>query len=284
MQRYRVERTRHFDVGVHVHLTRTALEEPEVFRRAGLKRGQIALEVMRVYLPPRGAVDARTSPPLIPVPQVLVVLVERLETLAFPIRVVLAVPSRALLLTILLGMVRARRQRHEAPVRRERQIAHVAVGIELAGTRHTRRHVVVANHPYHATEIAEGPLMKVQKRGEIELPDCLFIAMPRIAKRHPEDPRPLVAARLRMPRRRTLEVVDLSFFPRRVVHHADHQLRYARLQMADIALHGIVAADVTVALDEVLINHLSTVAGRDRIGDFLLEGGRYERAALRAAR
>src|SRR5688572_23752096 len=104
--------------------------------------------------------------------------------------------------------------------------------------------------------------------------------MPRMTKRHPEHPR-LVAARLRLPRGRTLEIVDLSFFSWRVVHYADRQLRYARPQMADVALHRIVAAGVAVALHKVLIDQLSAVAGRDRIGNFLLVGGRNKWAAGR---
>ena len=63
--------------------------------------------------------------------------------------------------------------------------------------------------------------MQVEKRLEFLIPDRFFVAMTRVAQRHPKDPRPSPLARGRVERRRAAEEIHLRFGPRRTVKDAD---------------------------------------------------------------
>ncbi len=85
-------------------------------------------------------------------------------------------PTAALLLAVFLRAARLRRQRREAPVRGEREIDVVTIGIEEARAHDGRFEIVVANDQRHAAEIAEGALVQPEKRLELLIPDRLFVA------------------------------------------------------------------------------------------------------------
>jgi hypothetical protein len=104
------------------------------------------------------------------VPQKRILRVEAVEAPAFE-RVVFDVAATALLLAVFLRAARLRRQRGEAPVRGEREIDIVAVGIEEARAHHGRFEIVAADDRRHAAEIAEGALVQPEKRLELLIPD-----------------------------------------------------------------------------------------------------------------
>ena len=109
-----------------------------------LQRPLLDLDEVRPHLAARRAVNAQPRDGAIPVPQKRILRVEAVEAAALQ-RVVFDVAAAALLLPVFLRVARLRRQRREAPVRGEREIDLVTVGIEEARAHDGRFEIVVAN-------------------------------------------------------------------------------------------------------------------------------------------
>ena len=71
--------------------------------------------------------------------------------------------------------------------------------------------IVVPHDFRHAAEIAERVLVQPQKCLELLIPDRFFVAVARVAQRHPKDPRPTPFAGARLERGRPLEEIHLGF-------------------------------------------------------------------------
>jgi hypothetical protein len=100
---------------------------------------------------------------VIPVPQEGILRVEAIEPPTLE-RVAFDVAATALLLAVFLRRARLRRQRREAPMRGERQVDVVAVGIVEAGADDRRFQIVMAHNTRHPAKVAKGALMKPQER------------------------------------------------------------------------------------------------------------------------
>ena len=152
-----------------------------------LQRRLLDLDEVRPDLAARRAVNAQPRDGAIPVPQKRILRVEAVEAPALE-RVVFDVAAAALLLAVFLRAARLRRQRREAPVRGEREIDLVAVGIEEARAHDRRFEIVVADDQRHAAEVAERALVQPEKRLELLIPDRFFVAVPRVARASSETP------------------------------------------------------------------------------------------------
>jgi hypothetical protein len=189
---------------------------------------------------------------------------ETVEAVALQ-RVVFDVPAGALLFAVLLGTSRLNRQRGEAPVLGEGRVHRVHIRIEEAGPEHRDLLIVDADHARHAADVAKRALLHAQKRREALVPHGLFVAMPRVAQRHPKDPRPLPLAGGRLERGRAAEVIDLALLARRADEHAHRAAR--RRQGPDVALDRLVTGAVAEVFDEVLPDALGTQAGVELLAD-----------------
>ena len=175
------------------------------------------------------------------------------------------VAAAALLLAVFLRAARLRRQRREAPVRGEREIDVVAVGIEEAGAHDGGFEIVVADDRRHAAEVAERALVQPEKRLELLIPDRFLVAVPRVAQRHAKHPRPAPLAGRGVERRRAAEEIHLRFGPGRAVKDADGPAR--RRDRPHEPFHRFVARAVAVLLDQVLPDPLQAQAGVELLGD-----------------
>ena len=111
-----------------------------------LERRLLDLDEVRPHLAARRAVNAQPRDGAIPVPQKRILRVEAVEASALE-RIVFDVAAAALLLPVFLRGARLRRQRREAPVRGEREIDLVAIGIEETRAHDGRFEIVVADRP-----------------------------------------------------------------------------------------------------------------------------------------
>ena len=161
-ERHRIERAGDFDVAIGVDGPLAGREERKGVAGERLQRALLDLDEMRPDLATRRAVNAEARDRPIPLAQERIVRLETLEAAAFQ-RVALDVAAAALLLTVFLRPARLRRQRREAPVRREREIDVVAVGIVEAGAHDRGFEIVVADDARDAAEVAERAL--VQRAG-----------------------------------------------------------------------------------------------------------------------
>src|ERR1700704_1753343 len=141
-----------------------------------------------------------------------VVRVQALEAVALQ-RVVFDVAATAFLLPIFLWPPRLRRQRGKAPVLRKRGEHVVDIGIVKARADDAGLEIVRTDDRGDAAEIAKRPLMQSEKRGELLIPDGLFVAVPRMAQREAKDPRALPLARRGLERRRAPKKIGLAFLP-----------------------------------------------------------------------
>ena len=143
-ERHRIERAADFDVAIGVDGALAAGEERKRLGGERLQRPLLDLDEVRPDLAPRRAVNAQPRDRAIPVPQERILRVEAVEAAALQ-RVVFDVAATALLLAVFLRAARLRRQRREAPVRGEREIDVVAVGIEEARAHDRGFEIVVAD-------------------------------------------------------------------------------------------------------------------------------------------
>src|SRR5439155_9978199 len=88
------------------------------------------------------------------------------------------VAATAFLFPVFLRIARARRQRGEAPVRGERQVDIMAIGIEKTRAHDGRFEIVVTYNRRHPSQIAEGALVQPEKRLELLIPDRFLVAVP----------------------------------------------------------------------------------------------------------
>jgi hypothetical protein len=200
----------------------------------------------------------------IPVPQKRILRVEAVEAAAFE-RVVFDVAAAALLLTVFLRPARLRGQRGEAPVRGEREIDIVAVGIEEARAHHGRFEIVMTDDRRHASKITEGALVQPEKRLELLIPDRFLVAVPRMAQCHPKHPGPSPLARGGVERGRPAEEIHLCLGPGRTVKDADGSPR--RRHRPHKPFHRFVARAVPVLLHQVLPDPLHTQTGVELLRD-----------------
>ena len=200
----------------------------------------------------------------IPVPQNRILRVEAVEAAAFE-RIVFDVAAAALLLAVFLGAARLRGQRGEAPVRGERQVDIVAIGIEETRAHDGRFEIVVPYDRRHASEIAEGALVQPKKRLELLIPDRFLVAVPRMAQRHPKHPGPSPLARGGVERGRAAEEIYLCLGPGRTVKDADGAASWR--DRPHKPFHRFVARAVPVFLHEVLPDPLHTQTGVELLGD-----------------
>jgi len=91
-------------------------------------------------------------------------------------RIVFDVAAAALLLAVFLWAARLRGQRRKAPVRGERQVDIVAIGIEETCAHDGRFEIVMPYDCRHASEITEGALVQPEKRLELLIPDRFLVA------------------------------------------------------------------------------------------------------------
>ena len=207
---HRIEGATDFDMTVGVHRPLATREERKGLCRQAAERGLLDVDEVSPDLPPRGAVNAEPRDRPIPLPKEGVVRIETVEPPAFQ-RVALDVAAATLLFPVFLWMARLRRQRREAPMRGEREIHIMAVGIEEADTDDGGFEIVMANDRRHAAEVAERALVQAQKRLELLVPDGFLVAMTRMTERHPKDPGPAPFAGGDVERRRPTEKIHLRF-------------------------------------------------------------------------
>ena len=141
-ERHRIEGAGHFDVPIGVDRALAAGEERKRLAGKRVERPLLDLDKVRPDLAPRGAVDAQPRDRAIPVPQKRILRVEAVEAAAFE-RIVFDVAAAALLLPVFLRAARLRGQRGEAPVRGEREIDVMAIGIEETRAHDGRFEIVV---------------------------------------------------------------------------------------------------------------------------------------------
>ena len=274
-ERHRVEGPPDFDVAIGVD---GPLASREVRKRVDgerLQRPLLDLDEVRPDLAPRGPVNPQSGDRAIPVPEERIVRVEAVEPPALQ-GVAFDVPAAALLLAVFLRAARLRRQRREAPVRGEREIDVVAIGIEEARADHGGFEIVVTNDLRHAAEVAKRALVQAKKRLEFLIPDRFLVAVPRMAERHPKHPRPAPLAGRGVERRRAAEEIHLRFGAGRAVKDADRPAR--RRDRAHEPFHRFVARAVAVLLDQVLPDPLQAQPGVELLGDGrAIERGRESR-------
>ena len=133
-ERHRIETAVDFDMAVGVHRPRAGGENRKRRRRERLEGALLRLDEMGPDLAARGSVNPQPRDGAIPVLQKGILRGQAVE--ASPLeRIVFDVAAAALLLAVLLRVAGLRRQRREAPVRRERQVDLVTVGIVEARAR-----------------------------------------------------------------------------------------------------------------------------------------------------
>jgi hypothetical protein len=125
----------------------------------------------------------------------------------------------------------------------------------------------VANHEGDAAEIAKRAFVQAQKRRELLIPHGFFVAVPRVAERHPEHPRPTPLTRRGLERGGPLKEIDLRLGPRGAVEDADGPARGR--QRPHESLHRFVTGAVAVLLDQVLPDALQTQPRVEFLGDGL---------------
>src|SRR6185503_6856395 len=101
---------------------------------------------------------------------------------------------------------------------------------------------------------------------ELLIPDALFVAMARVAERHPEHPRPSPLACRGVQRGRPAEEINLAFGPWCAVKDADGSAPPGRNRPHE-PLHRLVARPVAVLLDQVLPDPLQAQAGVEFLRD-----------------
>ena len=143
-ERHRIERAGDFDVPIGVDGPLAGAEERKRVAGERLQRRLLDLDEMRPDLATRRAVNAQPRDGPIPVAQERIVRVETVEAAALQ-RIALDVAAAALLLAVFLRAARLRRQRREAPMRGEREVHLVAVGIVEARAHDGGFEIVVAD-------------------------------------------------------------------------------------------------------------------------------------------
>src|SRR5712691_1283815 len=214
-----------------------------------VERRLLDFDKVRPDLAPRGAVDAQPRDRAIPVPQKRILGGEAIEAAAFAL-VVFYESAASFLLPVFLRAARLRGQRGKAPVRGERQVDIMAIGIEEIRAHDGRLEIVAAYDRRDATKVAEGALVQPEKRLELLIPDRFLVAVPRMAQRHPKHPGPSPLAGRGVERGRPAEEIYLRLGPGRTVKDADGSPR--RRQRPHKPFHRFVARAVPVFLDEVL--------------------------------
>jgi outer membrane biosynthesis protein TonB len=126
----------------------------------------------------------------------------------------------------------------------------VAVGIVETRPDDGGFEIVVTNHERHTAEIPKRAFVQAQKRRELLIPDGFFIAVTRVAKRHPEDPGATPLSRGGLERRRPLKEIDLRFGPRRAVEDAHGTSKTVSFQTpADARSHSGILEETTAEND-----------------------------------
>ena len=135
-----------------MHRPRAAGKDRE--RRGGerLQGALLGVDEVGPHLTAGRPVDAQPRDGAIPVPQKRILRVQTVEASALE-RVAFDVTAAAFLLAVFLRVARLRRQRREAPMRGEREIDLVTVGIVEARADDGGFEIVVTNHERHAAEI-----------------------------------------------------------------------------------------------------------------------------------
>ena len=261
---HRVERAADFDVAIGVDRALAAGEERKRLAGQWVERRLLDLDKVRPDLATRGAVDAQPRDRAIPVPQKRILRVEAVEAAAFE-RIVFDVAATALLLAVFLRAARLRGQRREAPVRGERQVDIVAIGIEETRAHHGRFEIVAADDRRHAAEIAEGALVQPEKRLELLIPGRFLVAVPRMAQRHPKPPGSSPLARGGLECGRPAEEIHLRLGSGRTVKDTNGSPH--RRHRPHKPFHRFVTRAVPVFLDEVLPDPLHTQTGVELLGD-----------------
>jgi hypothetical protein len=200
--------------------------------------------------------EARDRP--IPLPQEHIVGIEAVEAAPFQ-RVGFDVAAAALLFSVFFRIRRPGRQRREAPVRRERQVDVMAVGVEEARAYDRRFEIVMTHDERHTTQIAECALVESEEGLELLIPHRFFVPMARVTEREAKDPRPPPFTGRDIERRGATEEIDLPFGAGCAMKHPDRST--GRREGPHEAFHRFVARAVAVLLDQVLAR---SVAGSGR--------------------
>jgi hypothetical protein len=196
---------------------------------------------MRPDLAARRPVNAEARNRPIPLAEKRIVGVEAIE--AAPLqRIRFDIAAAPLLFPIFLRVARLRWERCKAPVRREREVDVVAVGIEEARAHDGGFEIVMAHDRRDAADIAKRALVQAEKCLELLIPDGFLIAVTGVAKRHPKHPRPSPFPRRHVQRRGAAEEINLRFRAGRAMKHADGSSR--RRDRPHEPLHRFVARAV----------------------------------------
>ena len=123
----------------------------------------------------------------------------------------------------------------------------------MSGRSHALFKIVESDRMRRAAELRECSSCSLAPDLARRFPDDPAKCATAVAQLHHEQPWPAIFSGLRVPRERTLAIVDLRFLPGISLKPAT-DFRFSRSQLADETLYRVVRAVVAVMLDQILVD------------------------------
>ena len=264
-RRHAVVRGLDFDAAIEVHAARAV-----AIVAKGLERERLQMRALlrkhRAHLTLGGAVDARVGPARLPLIEVRLRRLNRLEALAAQRRL-LRVPDARFHFAFAIRIAHATRQRDHVVVREHIAVERIDGRVIHVGLQHAFAQIVEHDH---ADRAAEAP-----KRLFVQFGPDLTAGPPReqphrfarVAERHHEEPRAAVLPAGRIAHHRPLAVIDLRFLAGRRLDDTRGLGREPAAHAPHIAPDAGIPAREAVLVDQVLPDRHRVPPATDRLED-----------------